>query len=145
MPSMSECRYPLRGQTALVLVRELALGVASERDLAEQFGVSGPAIHQFKRSHAEQIRTARLDIENAFAAQWVANKAARLAELQDDVERINDALDMVAPEQRPQFYAAKRAALRNAAEELGQLAPKAVNVGTAVRYEIIGVDMDALQ
>lgn len=140
---MSESR-PLRGRTALALVQELALGVASERELAEQFGVSGPAIHQFKRSHAEQIRATRLDIENEFTALWIASKAARLAELQDDIERINDALDTVAPEQRPRLYAAKLAALRQAAEELGQLSPKAVSVGTTVRYEIVGVDMDAL-
>ncbi|MCA1674543.1 MAG: hypothetical protein LC799_20925 [Actinobacteria bacterium] len=54
-------------------MRELALGVASERELAEQFGVSGPAIHQFKCTHAEQIRAARLDIENEFTALWIAN------------------------------------------------------------------------
>jgi len=141
---MSEAR-PLRGRTALALIKELALGVASERELAEQFGVSGPAINGFKRSHAEQIRAARLDIENEFTALWIASKAARLAELQDDIERINDALDMVAPEQRPRLYAEKRYALRNAAEELGQLAPKAVSVGTTVRYEIVGVDMDQLR
>jgi hypothetical protein len=137
-------RYRLRGHVRLQLIRELALGVHSERELAAMFHVSGPAIHQFKVSHAEAIESARLDIENEFSVLWIANKAARLAELQDDVERINDALDKIAPEQRPRLYAAKRAALRNAAEELGQLAPKAVNVGTTVRYEIVGVDLDQL-
>jgi hypothetical protein len=141
---MSEAR-PLRGRTALALVRELALGVASERELAEQFGVSGPAIHQFKRTHAEQIESARLDIENEFSVLWIANKAARLAELQEDVEQINEALDQVTTTARPRLYAAKRAALRQAAEELGQLAPKSVNVGTTVCYEIVGVDLDQLR
>jgi hypothetical protein len=141
---MSEAR-PLRGRTALALVKALALNVDSERELAAQFGVSGPAIHGFKRTYAEQIQAARLDIENGFSALWIANKAARLAELQEDVERINDDLDVTAPEGRPRLYAAKCRTLRNAAEELGQLTPRPVTAGPVVRYEIVGVDLDQLR
>ncbi len=142
--AVSEAR-PLRGRTALALIRALALGAESERELAEQFGVSGPAIHGFKRTHAERIESARLEIENEFAGLWSASKAARIAELEAEVERLTDALDVAPLDLLPKLANAKRSVLRSIAEELGQLAPRAINVGTVVRYAIAGVDPDLLR
>lgn len=135
----------LRGPVKVRLIHDLALDAWTERLLAEQYGVSQPTVHEFKERHAYQIAAAREDIENHLAGLWIADKLNRLAELEDDVERINEVLESTKPADRPRLYLAKHRALRNAAEELGQLAPRAVSVGTTVRYEIVGVDMDQLR
>ena len=75
----------------------------------------------------------------------IAKLWARLAELQDDVERINEQLETAdTAAQLRVLYGAKHRALRDAAEQLGELAPRQINVGTTVRYEIAGVDLDKL-
>jgi uncharacterized small protein (DUF1192 family) len=130
---------------APIVHRAAARSPSFERKLAAEFGVSGPAVHYFKVRNAAAITAARREIENELAALWIAQLSARLAELQEDVERINDDLDVTAPDRRPRLYAAKCRALRNAAEELGQLAPRPVSVGPVVRYEIVGVDLDQLR
>jgi hypothetical protein len=76
---------------------------------------------------------------------WIADKVARLAELEDDVECINAELMTAPVDVQPRLYLAKHRALRNAAEELGQLAPKQLNATVSVRYEIANVDMGALE
>jgi hypothetical protein len=116
-----------------------------ERTLAEEYGVSQPSIHEFKQRHAHQIAAARDDIENHLAGLWIANKLDRLAELEDDVEEINTALQGAPLELKPRLYLAKHRALRNAAEELGQLAPRKLDATVNVRYEVVGVDMKALE
>lgn len=135
----------LRGQVRVRLIHDLALDAWTERDLADQYGVAQPSIWEFKQRHAHQIATARGEIENYFAGLWISDKTARLAELEDDVEQINAELEQAPIELRPRLYLAKHRALRNAAEELGQLAPKRVDASVTVRYEIVGVDMAALE
>jgi hypothetical protein len=135
----------LRGPVRIRLIHDLALDAWSERDLAENYGVAQPSIHEFKIRNSYQIACARDSIEDHFSALWIANKVSRLAELEDDVEDINAALVNATADIKPRLYLAKHRALRNAAEELGQLAPKAVNATVSVRYEIASVDMTALE
>ena len=60
--------------------------------------------------------------------------------------RCNERLaDGLTPEQFTRVVNVKRLVLRDIAEQIGQLAPRQINVGTAVQYEIVGVDMDALR
>lgn len=134
----------LRGPKRIRLINDLALDANSERELATRYGVSQPSIHEFRQRHADQILLARSTIEDYFGALWIADKVSRLAELEDDVEQINDLLDNASIEDRSKLYLAKHRALRNAAEELGQLAPRQVSAQVSVRYEIVGVNMDAL-
>jgi hypothetical protein len=135
----------LRGPAKVRLIHDLALDAWTERALAESYGVSQPTIHEFKDRYRYQIAVARGDIENHLAGLWIADKQARLAELEDDVEQINQALADAPLDVQPRLYLAKHRALRNAAEELGQLAPKRVDASVSVRYEIVGVDMAALE
>lgn len=134
----------LRGPVKVRLINDLALDALTERDLATLYGVAQQSINEFRGRNAHQIATARGAMEDHFSALWIADKVNRLAELEDDVEQINQELAVAPLEFRPRLYLAKARALRNAAEELGQLAPKSVNATISVRYEIVGVDMDAL-
>lgn len=135
----------LRGPTKIRLIHDLALDAWSERDLAAQYGVSQQSINEFKHRNLTQIATAREDIENRLSTLWITNKADRLAELEDDVDQINAELESAPLAMRPRLYLAKHRAIRNAAEELGQLAPRDINASVTVRYEIAGVDMGALE
>jgi hypothetical protein len=135
----------LRGPVKVRLIHDLALDAFTERALAEDYGVSQPSIHEFKERYAYQITVARSDIENQLAGLWIADKLNRLAELEDDVEHINAELETAPIALRPRLYLAKHRALRNAAEELGQLAPRKIDATVSVRYEVVGVDMAALE
>jgi hypothetical protein len=135
----------LRGPVRVRLIHDLAIDAWTERDLAERYGVSQPSIHEFKDRHATQIAIARESIENHISTLWIADKVARLSELEDDVECINTALTSATLAEQPRLYLAKHRALRNAAEELGQLAPRAIDATVTVKYQIVGVDMAALE
>jgi len=73
------------------------------------------------------------------------SKGDGLAELESDVDRVNEILEDAAPELLTPLLVAKRTALREIAEQLGELAPRQINVGTTVRYEIAGVDLGKLR
>lgn len=135
----------LRGRTRLRLIQELALGVRTQADLAADLDITQQAVHYYASRYAAEIDAQRTEIENSFSALWIADKAARIAELQDDVERITEELDTVSDADRAKLYSAKRAALRCVAEELGQLAPKTINATVSVRYSVDGVDTGELK
>jgi len=139
---------PLRGRVGLDLIHRLALGVETERELAEAFGVAPSAIHQFrvKPENVRAIEKQRAQIEDKTAGLWAAELASRIAELQSDVDLCNERLaGDLPPEQFARVVRVKKAVLHEIAEQLGQLKPRQINVGTTVRYEIVGVDMDALR
>lgn len=142
---MSRQQAVLRGPIRVRLIHDLALDACTERALASEYGVSQPTIHEFKDRHRHQILLARDNIEDRLSGLWITDKLNRLAELEDDVEQINMALATVGPTDRPRLYLAKHRALRLAAEELGQLAPRKVDATVSVRYEVVGVDMAALE
>lgn len=137
--------YELRGWRRILLINELALDARPQTELAEAFEVTQAAISQFAARHRMRIANARAEIESSVAGLWIADKTSRLAELEDLVERLNDEIDGAPAELLPRLALAKCRALRNAAEELGQLAPKRIDVGVQVRYEVVGVDMDRLR
>jgi hypothetical protein len=138
---------PLRGAVALSLIHRVALGVETDRELAEAFGVAPSAIHKFRHHprNVEAIEARRAEIENELTGLWSAKLCNRVAELESDVDRVNEVLEDAAPELLPRLLAAKRTALREIADQLGELTPRQINVGTTVRDEIVGVDMDALR
>lgn len=135
----------LRGPIKVRLIHDIALDAFTERVLAEEYGVSQQSINEFKHRNREQIAELRKDIENHLSALWIADKVSRLSELEDDVDQINQELETAPLALRPRLYLAKHRAIRNAAEELGQLAPRDINATVSVRYEIAGVDMGALE
>jgi len=139
----------LRGRIAYELIRELALGVADDMELATRYEVKLPAIEMFKERHAldiERIRQSHVDDgEPELAGLWIASKAKRIAEYQSDVERINEALEL---ELDNGLLRTKHNALHAAAEELAQLPTRssAPQVDENVfHYTIVGATTDGLR
>jgi hypothetical protein len=135
----------IRGHLARNLCRDLAIGNMTQSQLAEKYGVTQPCISYNLRLRAEEIAAIKADIENEFAGMWIAQKQSRVAEYQSDAERINTALDK-SDELDPKLLRAKNAALKAAAEEMGQLSAKVqVQVQTQqVDYWIDGCDLDLI-
>lgn len=133
--------YPLeRAWVRNKLIRELAEEKVTQVELAERYGVTPVSIGNFKKRHWTEITDVRDDLDNQFAGLWIAKKEARLAEYQDDVDRIGETLNH-------ELLKAKQIALRSAAEEMGQLPSRfSMQVNTApVTYKINGVDLEKLR
>lgn len=131
-----------RGWKKQQLIRELAQGDKLQQQLAREYGVSQGRISQFKTENAVAIEQCRLDMENEFAALWIARKLNRLAEYEADVEELNKL------PKGSRSYRDKHRALRQAAEELGHLPNRvtlAGEVNARVRYLVDGVDDEALK
>lgn len=161
-----------RGRNRINLIRDLASG-KSGTDLAEKLGVTPGAIYAFQRRHADAIEAAAADFESEFAGLWIASKAKRLAEIESVAAHIDalmsdevaEALDewVSSKEDHEKEHALERlaesalgdpnalriklAALKQAAEELGQIPTKTVVEvkGSVVNYVVEGVDMEKLK
>lgn len=122
------------------LIRELALGDKTQAALAEQYGVTPGSITIFKQRHHTAIEDVRADLLDEFASLWIAKKVNRVAEYQDDVDKLSDSTET-------DVLKVKHAALKAVAEELGQLPSRyGVSVGSAsITYKIEGVDLDKLK
>lgn len=135
-----------RGRAKLALIQELALGESSQRQLAEEFGVSQQSICEFAQRFKGEIEARRADQNNKLAGLWIADKANRIAEYEAQVELINQKLISDKGEYQkvsPEWVKAMQAALKSVAEELGDLT-KNVNMSGQVKYEIAGVDPEEL-
>ena len=146
--SAPRTRYPLsRGWAKAKLIRELAQMEKTQVTLAEEYGVAQSSISEFAQRNATEISAARADIENQFASAWIADKMARIAEYQAEVEDINAArsngihkiLDV-------EMIKAKMTILRAVADELGQIPTKVnVSVTQRVTHIVEGVDLENLR
>lgn len=132
-----------RAQIRVPLILSLAAG-ETQVELAELYGFSQVAISKFAKRHAPEIEAQRRDLEDKFGALWIAQKAVRVGAYQDDVAAIDAVHDAMAPAVDPQLLGAKHRALRNVAEELGALRT-VIDSTVQVRYELIGVDPEALR
>lgn len=139
-----------RGHIRLKLMRDLAAGEHSQTDLARRYGVTQPAISQFAQRHAERIADVASRLDDEFAGLWVAEKAARIAELQQQVDSIADTMgDPNAAAKAglgaAEMYRVQQQALRAIADELGQI-PARVQVQHSGQLDVRlnGVDVSAL-
>lgn len=130
----------IRGWRAAALIRHLAVDKMTIDELAEMFDEEPNTVRAFKQRNRQAIQTCSVDIENEYAALWIAKKVNRIAELQADVDQINDSLE---DEADPAMFRAKLQALRLVAEELGQLTQQ-ISSTNKTQYEIVGVDMSKL-
>lgn len=128
-----------KGWRRAALIRDLATQEKTQVQLAEAYGVGQPAISQFATRHADDIAAVRAKIEDKWAALWAADKFNRVAELQADIEGI----DADGPD-ADKLLRVKHAALRQIAEELGQLKTH-VEVGGQITYTISGLNPDVLR
>lgn len=154
-----------RGWRRTWLIHRVAQGDASDRELGRQLGVNKSSITKFRNRNQAEIEDVRLELADRLDSLWVADKVNRLAEIQQDIEDLNTLISKTfdppepgpldpGPELEPGipdsvvgWIRAKQVALRNAAEELGQI-PNRVTMnmagGVQVSYRIEGVDLDAV-
>lgn len=141
-----------RPHVRLQLIRELAKGEATQRELGQRYGVTQPAIANFAKRHAARIDEVRGKLDDEFAGLWIAQKANRIEVLQGQVDDIAEM--MSDPEkaaragvQAAEMFRTAQSALRAVSEELGQLPARTVRHegGVSVRYEVAGVDLEALR
>lgn len=140
-PLARKKQYTLeRGWVTRKLIIELARQEKTRTKLASEYGVTTASITTFAHRHRTEIDEVKADIENEFAGLWIAQKYARIAEYQADVDAIGDTTD-------PDLLKVKHTALKAVAEEMGQLPARvAVNVESkTVNYTINGIDPGQLR
>jgi hypothetical protein len=100
-----------RGRTRLALIRDLAMGEWSNKEIASQLGATPEAIAAFAADHADEISEVRAALAGHLAIEtaglWVSKKQNRLAEYQQDIEDC----ELIVAAMRKQLY--------GEAEELG--------------------------
>ncbi|HUM06402.1 MAG TPA: hypothetical protein VLT90_13135 [Terriglobales bacterium] len=136
-----------RGGRKFALVRDLAKGEQTQRQLAARYGVSQPAISQFAQRYAEEILETRANIDDKLIGLWVADKSARIAEYQDGIEKLKEIIAELTDSEskesalvRAQVSGLMRtmqAGLRAVADELGSIPVKSLTVtGAQVTYTV---------
>lgn len=154
-------RGKLGGLKRRMVMRDLALGELSQADIARKYGVKDPSITEFKQRHAEAIEAIRREQDNEYAGILIAQKAARLAALEEIYETAmqptvkvagKDATVVRDPVTGDVVYEidgrAAMQAIKQAAEETGQLYTRVQMTGdmqTTTTYRIEGVDPGDLQ
>lgn len=82
-----------RGRTRLALIRDLAMGEWSPREIALQLGATEESVRAFQGDHADEISEVRAALAGHLAIEtaglWVAKKQNRLAEYQQDIEDLS--------------------------------------------------------
>jgi hypothetical protein len=122
------------------LCRELAVGEVTGAALARKYDVTRQAISAFKKRHAAEIDAIKADLDNEFAGLWIAQKSARIAAYQADLEASEGGGFGSHFEQ----IRTRTQVLKAVAEELGQLPPRATITIVPVQHILEGVDPSAL-
>jgi transposase-like protein len=138
---MTEARRLDRGHLRARLIREIAGRTESYAQIACRHGVTRSAISQFAARHQLAILDARQALDDDTAALWVSRRRDRLAEIQQTIEDLDAQLD-AQPEDRAQLWRLRLQAIRQAAEETGQLRDTAPVHTVEIRLN--GVDLDQL-
>lgn len=131
---------PLRGHVKRKLLLELADDKKTLVQLANEYGVSQPAITAFRDRHNLELLGLQAKVEEEVNDLWIAHKANRLAEYQSNYEGIGD------PGRNVGLLRVGNELLRLVAEELGQIPTKVgltVN-NTQINYSIEGIDIERL-
>jgi len=138
---MTEARRLDRGHLRARLIREIAGRTESYAQIARHHGVTRSAVSQFAARHQLAILDARQALDDDTAALWVSRRRDRLAEIQQTIEDLDAQLD-AQPEDRAQLWRLRLQAIRQAAEETGQLRDTAPVHTVEIRLN--GVDLDQL-
>jgi hypothetical protein len=142
-----------RGHIRYQVIRILAAGEKTQVEIAAQFGCAQNTVSDFAKKYAERIAVVRDKLDDDFAGLWIADKAQRLAEYEDDVQKIGELIEAsendsaIVKAQLGTLFRAKQAAVRAAAEELGSL-PSRQELriqSEPVTYRIEGVNTEDLK
>lgn len=144
--------FPLeRGHQKWLVMKDIADGLQM-RVIAAKYGANLQSVYGFKDRHEHEINELRAMVQDEFRGLWIASKYNRIAEYQQAVEDIEQALNGILSaggtldREDMVYIKEKRQILRQVAEELGQL-PNRNNVqvaGTTVTYAFNGIDPDQL-
>lgn len=156
---------PLGGLVRRKLVREIAMRPPelTNSQLAKKYEVSAAAITNFIKRNAEEIAAVAADADNQYAGLLIAQKDYRLRLLEQIIEQAGIPVPKVTPagkivhrwnaetnedeEVMEIDVRAQMTALKQAAEELGQLPTKVALSGsldTTTVYKIVNVTDDDL-
>lgn len=124
------------------LCRELATGEHTYTALGKRYGVSRQAISAFAKRYAREIDDIKARLDDEFAGLWIADKGARIAAYQADLEMSEAGGEFAG---HYEHIRTRTQILRAVAEELGQLPPRATVVVSPVVHIIEGVDLEALK
>lgn len=140
-----------RGHIRSRLIVEIATGTRPYSAIARDYDVTRQAIAEFAKRHHLAIADARAAAQDATAHLWVSQRTARLAEIQQTIEDIDQSIRTPTPdedgnpvpaEDRAALYRLRLQAIRQAAEETGQLRDTAPVQTVEIRLN--GVDLTAL-
>lgn len=140
-----------RGDRAIALCRELAVGELSEADLARKYDVSREAVRQFKNRHADQIADIKANLADKFAGIAMADPVKAAGVLS---QRVFEMVDLLAnPDtaarsgvQRAEMERVIASDIRTAIEIAGQLPSRMnVSVSGSLDLQINGVALDDLK
>lgn len=128
-----------RGWVKHRLIRDMALGEKTGKELAALYGVSQTSISSFKRRHSLEVEEVRNNLADQYAGVWVAQKLNRIREYQEAAEKM-------ARGDSARNQEVLVSILKAVAEELGDLPARAqVQVSTEnVTYQVIGIELDDL-
>lgn len=88
-----------RGRKRLALIRDLAMGEWTHRELAAQIGVKVSEVATFAAMNAEEITEVRAALAGQLAIEtaglWIAKRHNRVAEYQAAVEELQDDIERV--------------------------------------------------
>jgi uncharacterized small protein (DUF1192 family) len=134
----------INGAQRLRLIQDLAEGVTLQA-CADKYGYSSTqAVHQFKVRNREAVEKAKAGFEDEMQLLWVTKRTARIAQYQNNIERLEDIADLVEPDKLPNVIKTQNHALRSVAEEMGHLNQKDVAEPIRVELSFPGVDTDAV-
>lgn len=150
----------LGGLVRRKLVRELALKPpdVTYSAIAKKYGVALPSLTEFRHRHADEIEAVAKNADDEFAGMLIAQKAFRLAALQELFEKAMTPQPKVSANGKVTYayneetgademitevqIGEARQALKQAAEELGQLANRMTvngDINTTTTYRIVNV------
>lgn len=135
-----------RGHRKLALIQALAEGKKSQKEIGLEFGISHQAVSWFKLHNRAAVEAQAKDLEDEFAAVWVAQKRNRVQEYQDALEALSEVIAQGNAD--PAVVRAHAQLLRNVAEEMGQLPSRQVvqvqQTPTQYTLGITEAEMEAL-
>lgn len=136
-PGRKGKRKPLSAHKKLNLMFDLAKGELPRSEIAKRYGVNESTIYRLAAvpANAESIRRIQEAGMDRLAGLWATDKGNRVAALQDSEEKLRE-------DRSPAAQRARQQALRNIAEELGQITQKVE--GSHTVYQVEGVTPDEL-
>lgn len=134
----------LSDETKRMIIHRWAHKQSTQQALADEYGVTVQTVNRLCAMNRDLIERVREEIRAEVDELWISKQVNRVAVHQHNVERLLELADRIDDEKVPLTLKEVRNTLRAVAEELGQLAPKTVDVGNPVTVRLEGVDTDAL-